>query len=395
MAALGAWVQERMLRASDERDEPLGREGIAILDSLLASPFTLKVPLGHWLAEDEQTLEALTPQQFHILEAVQDIGRAGIAGGAGTGKTVLAMEDARRYAAAGLKTLLVCHSKPLAEELRRRMARVAPSVDCGTFHDVAMRCASAASLYFEARDTSQFFRETLPELFLKGLDKRPELRWDVIIVDEGQDFEPVWWIALDAALIGNASSRLHIFFDCNQTVYDRGGKPPDDVNLIPIRLTRNLRNTRAIHDVAMRHYDGIEILPNDTQGQKVLAVLLPKPGDIEPQLHDLVRKLVKSDRVAPGSIAVLHDGQEVLKILLHRGLLGDQPVCSADVFDDEMIVFDTIQRFKGLERATIVVCATSGLLKKAEPAYVAASRARVHLIVIGSEPSVNWIIDPN
>src|SRR5207244_1558627 len=130
-----SWILQRMQDGTDERDEPLGRDGLAALDNLLASPFTLNVPLGHWLADDEQSLEALTPQQFHILEAIQDIARAGIAGGAGTGKTVLAMEDARRYAAQGLKTLLLCHSRPLAEELRRRMSKSAPTVECGTFHE--------------------------------------------------------------------------------------------------------------------------------------------------------------------------------------------------------------------------------------------------------------------
>ena len=137
------------LRQPDD-EEPLGADGMTALERILASPFTLKVPLGHWLTEDEDTLNALTPQQFHILEAIQDVARAGIAGGAGTGKTVLAMEDARRYLLLGLRVLLVCHSHPLAEELGRRIYKAAPGVQSGTFHGICMTTARKAGVAFRA-----------------------------------------------------------------------------------------------------------------------------------------------------------------------------------------------------------------------------------------------------
>src|SRR5262249_48803747 len=82
LQALDKWVLKRMNQSKLlDGEDKLGSDGIAALDSFLASSFMLKVPLGHWLAEDEQAIEALTPEQFHILEAIQDIPRACISGG--------------------------------------------------------------------------------------------------------------------------------------------------------------------------------------------------------------------------------------------------------------------------------------------------------------------------
>jgi len=252
LKTLGKWVLKRMNQGKlQDGEEKLGADGLAAFDSFLASPFMLKVPLGHWLEEDEKAIEALTPEQFHILEAIQDIPRACVSGGAGTGKTILAMEDARRYSHQGLRTLLVCYNSPLADELGRRMHAAAPAVETGTFHQICMSVARSAGIPFTMEEGSTFFREVLPECLTRALEVRPDLRWDVIVVDEAQDFDFIWWVALDAALTRKPESRLHVFLDSNQRVYGSGGRLPSDIALVPIRLTRNLRNTRSIHEVAM------------------------------------------------------------------------------------------------------------------------------------------------
>jgi hypothetical protein len=394
--ALGKWVLKRMDQGKPgEGEEMLGADGVAAFDSILASPFTLRVPLGHWLTEDEHAIETLTPQQFHILEAIQDIPRAGIAGGAGTGKTVLAMEDARRFSLQSLKTLLVCFNSPLAEELGRRMHAAAPAVETGTFHQICMRAAKFAGIPFTNDGGPSFFREVLPECLTCALEVRPELKWDVIIVDEAQDFDYIWWIALDAALAGRTDSRLHVFFDSNQRVYSRGGRLPHDIDLVPIRLTRNLRNTRSIHEVGMCHYGGIEILPNNIEGQKVEAFRFRYANDTHNWLHEIIRRLVRTELLSPGSIAVLHGASANLQNALHNGLLGGSPIVPAERSNEDAIVVDSINRFKGLERSTVILIATPDLLTQVEAAYVATTRPRVHLLVAGDPQTVDWILNIN
>jgi hypothetical protein len=387
---INKWVRRRMKPAADV--EKLGADGGAAFDSFLASPFTLKVPLGRWLEEDEAAIAALTPQQFRILEAAQDIPRACISGGAGTGKTILALEDARRYSSQGFRTLLTCYNAPLAEELSRRMHPAGPKVQTGTFHQICMRVCQAAGVPLGQDRSPHFFNEVLPECFARAFDRKPELRWDAIIVDEAQDFDFVWWLALDAALERRNGSRLHVFLDSNQRVYQRGSKLPAEFQLVPIRLNYNLRNTRSIHDAAMRHYDGIEILANDIQGQKVEAYQLSAGEDFTSWLQGVLRRLVNKDGVPPGSIAVLFSGASQFERPLHDGMIAGHRVVRAEQLDEDAIVIDTIARFKGLERSTIILLATSDILSQTEAAYVAATRARVHLIVAGDPATVHWIL---
>ena len=65
----------------------------------------------------------------------------------------------------------------------------------------------------------------LPELPLQALDLLPARRFDAIIADEGQDFETVWWTALDACLASDGPHLLRIFYDSNQRV-SAGPDPP-------------------------------------------------------------------------------------------------------------------------------------------------------------------------
>ena len=71
------------------------------------------------LADDDRELLRLTEQQFAVLDRLRRQRRVSISGGAGTGKTVLALEKARRLAREGSGVLLTCFNRPLADNLRR------------------------------------------------------------------------------------------------------------------------------------------------------------------------------------------------------------------------------------------------------------------------------------
>lgn len=381
---LQKWVVARMAggQGLDAREQRLGRDGMLTLEDLLARPFLLKTPLGHLLAEDEHGLEALTPQQFHILEAIQDIPRAAVAGGAGTGKTVLAIEEARRFAEAGLKTLLVCHSQPLAAEFKRRFKGLT-GVEAATFHELCLRMAAKSGFQFDAKDDGRFFEEVAPELLIKAVEQNPEMRYDVVVVDEGQDFLALWWIALETITRVSDRARLHVYYDCNQRVYARGGRPPDDFQLVPIRLTRNLRNTRPIHDAAMRHYTGFQVHPNNLHG---VAVETHTVTDIPAALKwadAKVRRLTGPERLSPRDIAVVASSAELVAQLAASGKIGGELITNAASPDDDAVTVDTIRRFKGLERSAIILIATSDIVSIPELSYVALSRARTFLSACG------------
>jgi hypothetical protein len=81
----------------------LGAEGAKSLAHLLAPSFELRMPLGAALAEDDRQIVELTERQFKVLDWLSRARRVSVSGGAGTGKTLLALEKAKRLAADGLE----------------------------------------------------------------------------------------------------------------------------------------------------------------------------------------------------------------------------------------------------------------------------------------------------
>ena len=69
-------------------------------------------------------------------------------------------------------------------------------------------------------------------------------KFDTIIVDEAQDFADDWWHPLLGALRDEDDGGLYAYSDERQRVFARFGRPP--VQLIPLVLDDNLRNTRQI-----------------------------------------------------------------------------------------------------------------------------------------------------
>ena len=88
---------------------------------------------------NQDAADALTEHQAVILDAIQLLNRVEIRGGAGSGKTFLAVEQARRLSAKGQRVALVCYSHGLASYLERITAnwkRQHQPGYVGEFHDL-------------------------------------------------------------------------------------------------------------------------------------------------------------------------------------------------------------------------------------------------------------------
>lgn len=381
------WIVQRFGdRPKDEgRTEELGQDGLKALEKILARPFRLRTPLASMLSRDDAELQVLTQQQFHILRAIEAVPRAAISGGAGTGKTVLAMEEARRCAEAGVRTLFVCYNRGLASEVRDRL-KDCPHISVMTFHELCGELSRQAGLTVpEASSDAQLFEEIWPELLMQAFERLPETAYDAIIVDEGQDFLPLWWSAVDAGLRRDGNGLIRVFFDNNQRVYASAIQIPPDIAPVPIRLTLNLRNTRRIHETVRLHYSGYEIEAVGPEGVEVRWITTRDQQDIGRLVTEYVERLKTVEGVAEGSIAVLVSTEKVLDEIAPSTRLGSCRTARCDEMSEGHIIVDTIRRFKGLERPVVIIAATPDTVIDKELPYVALSRARTHLAIIGTE----------
>ena len=223
---------------------PLSPAAVAQLVQLLAPRVSLAPSLAATVTEDGAALVRLTEEQFNILEVLCAFPRVGVSGGAGTGKTLVAMERARRLAAEGRRVLLLCYNRGLAAYLSRaRTALPCPrSIRCAT------RCpspqGSRGRLHPTGPDAQAFWREEAPALLLQALDRLPDERFDAVIVDEGQDFHGTWWLAVERLLRRPKDDVLWVFFDPRQNIY--GGSAWEALGLHTAPLAYNCRNTQRI-----------------------------------------------------------------------------------------------------------------------------------------------------
>ncbi len=143
-----------------------------------------------------QECDLLTARQASILDAIRLMRRVEIRGGAGSGKTGLAVEQAGRLAKDGQRVGLVRYSRGLAEYLKRRVAQLhkgAQPAYVGGFHQLGVAWGASAG----TNDDSDYWERRLPEQmagvarYLSAAEK-----YDAFVVDEAQDFADSWWPAM-------------------------------------------------------------------------------------------------------------------------------------------------------------------------------------------------------
>ena len=138
---------ERVLayhRGSRDRRGPPGVDGAAIVRETLAPRVRLEVPMAAEFLEEEEELIWLTHEQSALLERFGRERRMVVTGCAGSGKTMLAVERAKRLAAKGEDVLFVCFNRALLEHLRRSESQA--RISFFTFHGLCTHLAGRAGV---------------------------------------------------------------------------------------------------------------------------------------------------------------------------------------------------------------------------------------------------------
>jgi hypothetical protein len=318
----------------------------------------------------ERRFVQLTEEQARILDFLDAQRVATIAGSAGTGKTLLAMEKARRLGAEGGRVLFLCYNATLRRVLQRQAP--ASGVDYHTFHSLARR--------FSGREGDAF--EAQVQAFLTHLaDDANDWPYDHVLIDEGQDFESDWIQWLEHRTGGT----FYVFYDRHQLVQQ--ARMPAWVEEAECRLTlhRNCRNTNQIARMAWRagsvpvarglgSVDGPRPVLHEHAGRDAIVR----------RVRDLVVRL-RREGLAVGDIAILSPLGAEQAALAGVASLADVPL--TDEPEPGAICRTTVRKFKGLE-AKVVLMTDVDLARLADPElrrllYVGCSRARhaLHLFV--------------
>ena len=345
---------------------------------------------------NEDAADALTEHQGVILDAIRLLNRIEVRGGAGSGKTFLAMEQARRLAQRGQRVALACYSHGLASYLERVTAtwprRQQPAY-VGEFHALGVQWGApqGPDESLRTEETVQFWEHDLPRQMAElAMELEPGHRFDSIVVDEAQDFADSWWEPLLIALKDPDEGGLYVFTDEGQRVFNRYGSPP--VPLVPLILDHNLRNTRQIAnafqplvDHPMRFLGG--------EGPAVSFVACSRDDALsvgDDQIEALLEQGWRPEDLALLTTGGRHPEQTERQKDGHKAYW--------DTFwDADQVFYGHVLGFKGLERRAVVLVVNeaSQFDRSRERLYVGLSRARDQLVVCGEPDFIRQVGGPD
>jgi hypothetical protein len=365
---------------------------VARVVSVLRPDFDLRPSLRYVAAAAGRELVRLTEEQCRILDGLQDAERVIIRGSAGTGKTMLAIEECRRLAALGHRVLFVCFNVRLASWLRSTSPFI-DGVDVHHFHGLARQLIQRAGRLHTLPDADESYlnQVALPELafdvIVGGADQE---KYDALVIDEAQDLLRQEYLMVLSALLQNGLERglWRAFIDPKQNAF--GGAVPsmgrllEGTGAMPFRLTRNCRNTEpiALTTTLLAGVDLEETL--GAEGPAVEEMEYRDRADGRRKLQTALNRLL-GEGFAPRAITVLS------RYRIHNSCLNETlprlrvPVRDgAPEVDDRAIGFSTVAAFKGLENDVIVLVDVDDLASPEglRSVYVGTSRARTVLVVL-------------
>lgn len=378
----------------------------------------------------DEEIRHYTEQQFAALDYMRRMPRVVFDGPAGTGKTLLALEAARRSHAAGRSVLFLCFNRPLAAWLQDQAQGLlnpkgAPTVIVRTIHQHMAELARH-TVKGSPEDGTSYWDKALPEAagdrLLENWDALQEAErddpdaaavasrlgvFDELIVDEAQDvLRGCFRDVLDLSLRGGlAEGTWRMFGDFAwQTIYD------DTVSLerfcardgggcTVFPLDENCRNTPRVAGVAC---DAGHVQPG------YLKVLRPDDGvkpeirfyadgdDQRRQLVDVLEALYDSGFTGP-RVAVLStraDARAVAASLTAapwrdrlQALVDDETPDGRVNLRTGKTHYSSIYRFKGLEARAVVLTDIDHLSTPLDRSlvYVGATRATHRLVVLAHD----------
>jgi len=374
---------EQFKRWPQQNSLPIAKaDATFIRDKVLNPTFHLAPAIEARVDQIETTLVQLTNQQVWALELLRFVPRLTITGGAGTGKTLLARQKARDLATDGKKVLALCFNKALASHIHDALEDaddiVDGSITASSFHDFARDLIERVGLPWSPPDAAAekpgFYEETVPTL-LADAGTKLQPGYDALLVDEAQDFHPLWWMALDSVMAPEA--QVILFADPSQNLYGRDFEIPSDVFSgmlpYPFQLMHNCRNSLEI----------AQWLNNRFAYASVPAPHLPAANEpvkehhwkhIDEQAAQLTKawSQLKDRGIKADQLAILSP---------YRPENSGGIRALQEAFPDEKFVVSTISAYKGLQIPFVflVDMDTGSFASREDLWYVGATRATVGL----------------
>jgi RecA/RadA recombinase len=346
-------------------------------------------------------IKKYTEDQFQALDQMEANPRVIFKGPAGTGKTMIALEAAKRARARNQKVLFLCFNRHLGRWLEEETESLRPEVSTSTLHSYMMRLVDVKP---DDTHSSQFWTSTLPKECIEKLLNESVEGFDELIIDEAQDILHEDYLDfLDLCLRGGlAAGRWKFFGDFEkQAIYNstfcletfarvRSSNAP----IVSLRV--NCRNTPRIaafvHLLGGLDPDYKRVLRND-DGYEPQIKYYKSSGEQHNLLIKSFENLSK-EGFANGDIVVLSPKADSPCASLIQERPWKDKIKPFLLSDTGFIRFTSVHSFKGLEAPAIIITDIESISGSSEALfYIAATRGLHRVFLLVHENARNDILN--
>lgn len=381
---------------SRQHREPskLSKTDVKEIVNYLRGDFSFIPTLKDRLNNIEQRLVRLTNEQAQIMNALGMNSHLLIEGNAGTGKTLLATEFAKKRAESGDKVLYLTFNKNLTNNINSQISDI-ENLKVINIHALFGEYVQV-DVDIMKENPQKYFGEILPEQFFDWVTSLPseeldELKYDLLVMDEGQDIiKPVYLYSLDTLLKnGLEKGNWAIFYDEKQNIYNpeyaEGMEIIGSYSCTRFKLFVNCRNTVQIGTYSSKT-SGVEI--NEflhENGEEVQRISYTDNADFKQKIKEVLKDL-RAEKVDLTDVVFLAPKTYSKSIMAEMGIEVNELGENFD-YSSPLPRYATIQGFKGLDAKIVILVDVDNIQDKnfSRFMYIAGTRARTLLYVVGSE----------
>ncbi len=376
---------------------------IAKITSILRDDFEYSISPRRNFEQSEERILHFTEEQYDALDLLLDNERVLFKGPAGTGKTFIALEQARRAKLHGHSVLLVCYNKLLGEWLKFQTSNFEETANiftCQTFHSLLLEISKERP---KQEVGSDYWQNVLPNKAIERLLGNDSVwpQYDFIIVDEAQDLIRDEYLDLFDLLLngGLAGGKWAFFGDFErQAIYlpDLEYGASKALQKLKVRATDyttfslriNCRNAEPIAQtltLTSGLTPGYKSVLHDIENSEVDPYFYSTNSEQNTLLNDAIIDAEKTYK--PSEIVILSMREDINSCAGNFSEASAKLTPIRNVKNANKIPYASIHAFKGLEAAAVIITDIESLEDERTQSllYIAMSRARIRLYMLMHE----------
>ena len=356
---------------------------------------------------DEQ-IKALDYEQDRFAKSLP-FGHYMITGIPGSGKTIVLLARALYISKLypDWKILILTYNKALSSVLKHKLDKIKEefeyhdieinNIQIMTFHSLAMKYSNLSPRDFPFEKQNEFWNEILP----KSAAKNAKPYYDMILIDEYQDFYKEWFELVIKLLNKHKDKNkeyINLFLagDRLQSIYN-----PSDINWkqdIGLDMRGRSKLLQSSYRVTKEHINlGLSILRRDNKYKKEVEKFYDDGKDLELKnltknsikliqgdYYDIslyIESLLKDNKYKLEDILLLAPTKKILERVKSTLPLNIQKsVCSALETTENKMIFTTFHSSKGIE-SKVTIAIDIDKIDDRKLLYVASTRASHKLIL--------------